>query len=67
MVFAASTQTLDVWHHYLSFVGVVGGIVTDIVGTSIGPVGFRVGPIQSPIRVLASSCCSSEVLFFLFK
>ena len=31
------------------FVGVVGSIVPDVVGTSIGPVGFDVGPVQSTV------------------
>ena len=30
------------------FVGVGGSIVPDVVGTSVGSVGFDVGPIQSP-------------------
>ena len=32
--------------------GVVRRIVPDVVGTSTGPVGFDIDPVQSPNRVL---------------
>ena len=31
----------------MRFVGVVGSIVPGVVGTSVGPVGFDVGPVQT--------------------
>ena len=52
-VFTAFTFTLDVRHLYMRFVDVGGSVVLGVVGTSVGPVGFDVGPIQSPNRVLA--------------
>ena len=54
-IFPAFTYTLDIWQHYVKFAGVLGKIVPDVVGTSIGPVGFDVGPVQSPTRVPAAS------------
>ena len=33
--------------------GDVGGSVSDVIGTSVGPVGFDVDPIQSLTRVHA--------------
>ena len=45
-----------------------GGIVVpDVVGTSVGSVGFDVGSIQSPKKVLTFYYCLSEVVFFLFQ
>ena len=37
----------------MGFVDVGCSVVPNVVGTSVGPVGFDVGPIQSPNRVLA--------------
>ena len=42
-------------------------VVPNVVGISVGPVGFDVGPIQSPNRILAFYQCLSEVVFFLFQ
>ena len=34
----------------MRFFGVGGSIVSGVVGTSLGPVGFDVGPIQCPTQ-----------------
>ena len=49
-VFIAFTLTLDVWHHYVRFVDVVGSIVSG-AGSPVGLVGFDVGLVQSPTRI----------------
>ena len=53
-VFIALSSHLNtvVRHHYVRFV-VFGIIFPDIIRTSVGTVGFSIGPIQSPNKILA--------------